>query len=341
MQQWIPFMPEDASTLSGRVDNFYFFLVGLSVFFFTLIAGLEIYFALKYRRQRPDEIPRPVRSAVRLEVVWIVIPFILSMTIFAWGASIYFSMYRMPKDALEIYVVGKQWMWKLQHMEGQREINELHVPVGRKVKLIITTEDVIHSFYVPAFRVKVDAVPGRYTYLWFEATKPGRYHLYCAEYCGTNHSGMIGWVYAMEPADYQAWLGGGAPEESLADSGEKLFQQLACNNCHRAGARDRGPVLDGLFGNPVALDNGQTVLADESYLRESILNSQAKIVAGFQRPSLMPTFQGQISEEQLLQLIAYIKSLSPQAGAGGASPAASPSPPGGSSGTNSQQGNNK
>jgi len=200
---------------------------------------------------------------------------------------------------------------------------------------------VIHSFYIPAFRVKMDVVPGRYTHLWFEAKKPGRYHLFCTEYCGTNHSGMIGWVYAMEPADYQAWLSGGAVEGSLASSGEKLFQQLACNNCHRADMQGRGPVLEGLFGRTVALDNGQTVVADENYIRESIENPQAKIVAGFQRPSLMPTFQGQITEDQMLQLIAYIKSISGPPAAGGQPPAVSPpTPTGTGANRTNQQGNN-
>jgi cytochrome c oxidase subunit 2 len=218
-------------------------------------------------------------------------------------------MYRPPGEALEIYIVAKQWMWKFQHLDGQREINEVHVPVGRKVKITMTTEDVIHSFYVPAFRIKMDVVPGKYSTVWFEPTKAGRYHLFCAEYCGTGHSRMIGWIDVMEASEYQAWLAGGAAEGSLASSGEKLFQQLACNTCHRSDAQGRGPVLEGLFGKPVQLADGSTVIADESYLRESILNSQAKIVAGFQKPSIMPTFQGLISEEQLLQLIAYIKSI--------------------------------
>jgi cytochrome c oxidase subunit 2 len=259
-------------------------------------------------------------------VTWTVIPFIIAMGIFAWGASIYFKQYRGPSEALEIYVVGKQWMWKFQHIEGQREINELHVPAGRKVKLIMTTEDVIHSVYIPAFRVKFDVVPGKYTSTWFEATKPGRYHLFCAEYCGTSHSGMIGWVEVMEAPDYQAWLAGGRQEGSLASAGEKVFQSLACNTCHKSDGTGRGPVLEGLFGRQVTVDGGQAITADANYIRESILNPQAKIVEGFQRPSIMPTFQGLVSEEQLLQLVEYIRSLgaagggaaSPQAGQGGA-----------------------
>jgi cytochrome c oxidase subunit 2 len=212
-----------------------------------------------------------------------------------------------PKETLNIYVVGKQWMWKFQHLDGQREINELHVPVGRDVKLIATSEDVIHDFFVPEFRVKADVLPGRYITLWFHATKPGRYHLFCAEYCGTKHSGMIGSVVVMEPAEYQTWLSGGAAEGSLASGGEKLFAELACITCHRSDTQGRGPVLNGLFGKTVMLEGGGSLTADEGYIRESILNPAAKITAGFQ--PIMPTFQGLVTEEQLLQLVEYVKSL--------------------------------
>lgn len=306
MQVSVPFSPEQASSQAGRVDSLFAFLCVLTILVGGLITLVIIYFAVKYRR-RNDEIPRPIEGSMKLETVWMVIPFIISMGIFVWGASIYYAMYRAPKEALEIYVVAKQWMWKFQHLDGQREINELHVPVGRKVKVTMTTEDVIHSFFVPAFRVKLDVVPGKYSTVWFEATKPGRYHLFCAEYCGTSHSGMIGWVNVMEASEYQAWLAGGAVEGSLASTGEKLFQQLACITCHRSDAQGRGPVLEGLFGKEVQLQDGAKVTVDEAYIRESILNPRAKVVAGFQ--TIMPTFQGQVSEEQLLQLIAYIKSI--------------------------------
>ncbi|HYE66587.1 MAG TPA: cytochrome c oxidase subunit II, partial [Pyrinomonadaceae bacterium] len=194
MQSWIPFMPERASTLAGEVDALYFYLVGVTVFFTVLISALIIFFVLRYRRRTAYEIPRPIAGSLKLETMWTVIPFIIAMSMFVWGTSLYFRQYRPPSEAMEIFVVGKQWMWKMQHTTGQREINELHVPVGRRIKLIMTTEDVIHSFFVPAFRTKADVVPGRFTTLWFEPTKPGRYHLFCAEYCGTNHSGMTGWV---------------------------------------------------------------------------------------------------------------------------------------------------
>ena len=222
-------------------------------------------------------------------------------------------MTRAPKNAMEIFVVGKQWMWKAQHMDGAREINELHVPIGRPVKLIMGSEDVIHSFFIPDFRVKADVVPGRYNTMWFTATKPGTYHLFCTQYCGTKHSNMIGWVTAMSPADYQAWLSGGSAGGTHGGVGRRSCSpDLACNTCHLDNGQGRGPVLKGAYGKQVLLASGQTVVMDDAYLRESILNSQAKIVAGFQ--PIMPTFQGLVTEEQLLQLIAYVKSLSEQPG---------------------------
>jgi cytochrome c oxidase subunit 2 len=230
--------------------------------------------------------------------------------IFFWGARIYFDMSRPPDETLNVYVVGKQWMWKVQHADGQREINELHVPVGRAVKLIMTSEDVIHSFFVPAFRMKADVVPGRFTRLWFQATTPGRYHLFCAEYCGTRHHGMRGEIVVMDPSEYQTWLSGDAPEGSLASTGERLFADLACNTCHRPDSRGRGPVLQGLFGKTVQLQNGAVVTVDETYIRESILHPSAQITAGYQ--PIMPAFQGLVTEEQLLGLIEYVKSLAVQ-----------------------------
>jgi len=310
MQSWIPF-PDSASTFAGKVDALYLYLVGMTGFFTVLIAAVIVIFVIRYRRRQPFEIPRPIAGSIKLESVWTVIPFIIAMSMFVWGASVYFTQYSVPRDALEVYVVGKQWMWKVQHITGQREINEMHVPVGRKIKLVMTTEDVIHSFYIPAFRTKADVVPGRYTYLWFEATKPGRYHLFCAEYCGTNHSGMTGSIVVMEPADYDNWLSGNANQESPVAAGERLFTQtLGCASCHKEdGSGGRGPALMGLLGSTVRLEGGQTVTANEDYIRESIINPRAKLVEGFQ--PIMPTFQGQVSEEQLLQLITYIKSLSP------------------------------
>ncbi len=328
MQSWIPFIPESASTISGRVDALYFYLCGVTIFFTLLISGVLIFFVIRYRRRTPFEIPRPLAGSHRLEMMWSIIPFLIAMSFFVWGTKIYFAQYRMPKDGIEVYVVAKQWMWKFQHSTGQREINELHVPIGRKIKLIMTTEDVIHDLFVPAFRIKADVVPGRYTTEWFEATKPGRYHLFCAEYCGMNHSGMGGWVVVMEPTDFDNWLSGNLNQQSASSAGQQLYQSLGCVSCHGANAEGgRGPALQGLFNSQMPLNNGQVVKADENYIRESILNPQAKIVAGF--GPIMPSFQGQVSEEQLMQLVAYIKSLSAnQAETPNAKPPASAKPAG-------------
>jgi cytochrome c oxidase subunit 2 len=234
------------------------------------------------------------------------------MIMFTWGAKVFFTAFRPPADAVEYYVVGKQWMWKFQHPQGKREINDLHVPIGQPIKLTMTSEDVIHSFFVPAFRVKADVLPGRYTTVWFEATKAGSYAIFCAEYCGTEHSRMGGTIHVMEPGDYEAWLAeGGAADERLL-SGEELFAKYVCNTCHYPDSAARAPILNGVFGTQVALADGARVLVDENYVRESILNPTARVVAGYQ--PLMPTYKGQIGEEDLIQLIAYIKGLEPTAG---------------------------
>jgi cytochrome c oxidase subunit 2 len=302
-----PFFPQAASEQAGQVDALYFFLVAVSAFFTALIAILVVVFAIKFRRRHGDEVGVAIHGSLALELLWTFIPLGITLVMFVWGAQVFFHMTRPPKGAMEIYVVGKQWMWKAQHMDGAREINELHVPLGVPVKLTMGSEDVIHSFFIPDFRVKADVVPGRYNTLWFTATKPGRYHLFCTQYCGTKHSAMIGWVTVMEPSDYQAWLGGGPAGGSMAENGAKLFQDLACSTCHLENGQGRAPSLKGAYGSAVTLANGQTVTIDDAYVRESILNPQAKVVAGFQ--PIMPTFQGLVTEEQLLQLIAYVKSL--------------------------------
>ncbi len=302
----LPLFPDEASTMAGRVDALYFYLLAVSAFFTVLIFVMVLAFAVRYRRSR-HPVPVEIEGSMPLEVAWSVIPLVLAMVMFVWGASVFFALNRPPRGALEIYAVGKQWMWKFEHLDGHREINQLHVPVGRDVRLTMISQDVIHSFYVPAFRVKQDVLPGRYTTIWFQATKPGSYHLFCAEYCGTKHSGMIGQVVVMEPAQYQLWLAGGTGEGSLAAGGQKLFRDLACDTCHRGDTGARGPDLAGLFGKPVILQAGNKVVADDSYIRESIVNPAGKVVFGYQ--PIMPTFQGQISEEGLLQLLAYIKAL--------------------------------
>jgi cytochrome c oxidase subunit II len=304
----LPLFPEQASTLAPKVDHLFFFLCAVSGFFTLLIAVLIIYFAVKYRRRSEAERPPTVEGSLKLEIFWTVVPFLITLVMFVWGARLYVEQSRPPDNALQVYVIGKQWMWKTQHLGGQREINGLTVPVGRPVKLTMTSQDVIHDFSVPAFRVKQDVLPGRYVTLWFQATKTGKFHLFCAEYCGTNHSRMVGWVTVLEPRQFEAWLRGRA-DGSPASEGLKLFKKLQCVACHSNDAQARAPVLEGLYGKTVTLDDGRTVVADDEYLRESILNPSAKVVAGF-RP-IMPTFQGQVTEEQVLQLIAYIRSLGP------------------------------
>jgi cytochrome c oxidase subunit II len=310
-----PLWPAGASTNAGNVDALFIFLLVVTGMVTIAIFIMIVYFAAKYRRRKGVDAEQ-IEGSTALEITWSVMPLAVFLVIFSWGAIIYFHERTPPQGATEVYVVAKQWMWKLQHEGGQREINELHVPVGRDVKLIMTSQDVIHSFYVPAFRIKQDVLPGRYSYAWFHATKAGTYHLFCAEYCGTQHSGMIGQVVVMEPVQYESWLSGGPASGSLAQNGETLFQQLGCTTCHRSDVQGRGPNLVGVFGKPVALEDGRTVIADEDYVRESILNPTAKVVSGFK--PIMPTFQGIVSEEQLNQLVAYVKSLSkPAAGPAG------------------------
>jgi len=324
MYETFPLWPARGSAGAAGVDALYVFLVALSVFTCMAIFAMILVFAVKYRR-RPGVEAEQIEGSRELEVTWSVIPLGIFLFIFVWGAFLYFRERTPPRSATEVYVVAKQWMWKLQHEEGQREINELHVPVGRDVKLIMTSQDVIHSFYVPAFRIKQDVLPGRYTDLWFRATKAGTYHLFCSQYCGTQHSGMIGQVVVMEPAQYEAWLSGGTPggAVSLAASGKTLFSELACITCHRSDTQGRGPDLTGVFGKPVMLEDGRVVTADENYIRESILTPAAKVVKGFK--PIMPVFQGLVSDEQLNALVAYVKSLGqPQPGQSGASAAAAP-----------------
>ncbi|HET7697285.1 MAG TPA: cytochrome c oxidase subunit II [Vicinamibacterales bacterium] len=302
-----PFFPQQASEQAATMDALYFFLVAVTAFFTLLIAVLVTVFAIKFRRRHDTEVGEAIHGSLALELLWTFIPLGICMIMFVWGAQVFFHMTRPPKGAMEIYVVGKQWMWKAQHMDGASEINELHVPVGRPVKLTLGSEDVIHSFFIPDFRAKADVIPGRYNTMWFTASKPGRYHIFCTQYCGTKHSAMIGTVTALEPAAYQAWLGGGAAGGTMAEAGAKLFADLSCNTCHMDTNQGRGPVLKGIYGKQALLASGQSVTVDDAYIRESILNPQAKIVAGFQ--PIMPTFQGLVTEEQILQLIAYLKSL--------------------------------
>jgi cytochrome c oxidase subunit 2 len=307
------FWPEMASNFSMEVDALYIF-IGLVCLVFGLgVFAAVVYFAIKYKRKSDDEIPEQIEGNTPLEIFWSVVPLGIVLVMFFWGSILFFKISTPPAEALNFYVVGKQWMWKTQHPTGKREINELHVPLGQPVKLTITAEDVLHSFYIPAFRTKMDAVPGRYTTSWFVPTKPGEYHIFCAEYCGLDHSLMVGRVVVMEPAQYEQWLKHGsatttvaATDETPESAGARLFQEQRCVTCHQTNGT-LGPMLTGVFGHEVKLQSGDTVVADENYVRESIMNPVAKIVSGYQ--PIMPTYQGQVSEEQITQLLAYIKSL--------------------------------
>jgi cytochrome c oxidase subunit 2 len=312
----VPLYPEQASTTAERVDALFLFQLAITSAMGVLVSCLILYFVVRYRRSSSRKSTPRITGWTSIEVAWSIVPFIIFMVMFVWGAEIFLNVAQPPADAMEIFVVGKRWMWKFQHQTGQREINEIHVPLGRPVKLTLTSEDVIHDLFVPAFRTKIDVLPGRYVHTWFQATKPGRYHLFCSQYCGTNHSGMVGWVTVQEPAEFSDWLNGHA-EGSLALQGRKLFLKLQCVTCHSADARARAPVLEGLFGQTVALQDGRRVVADEAYLRESILNPRAKIVAGWE--PIMPTFDGQLAdpsedltqEEALIRLLAFLKALKP------------------------------
>ena len=300
-------LPDSASTLSGWVDGVFYYTLAITVFFTSLICFLILFFAIRYRRGSRADRSNPVTHNTALEIFWIGVPLGLVMILFFASTYVYYHLYQYPDKAMEVYVVGRQWMWEMQYPEGRREINMLHVPVGRPVRLTMTSVDVIHDVFIPAFRIKQDVVPGKYSTLWFEATKPGTYHLFCAEYCGTEHSYMRGKVVVMEPAEYQAWLQGGTVTESMSSEGAKLFTRYGCTGCHGKNATVRAPMLDGVYGHAVPLSTGQIVTADEAYIRDSIYRPRSQIVAGYE--PVMPTFEGHIDEGDMLKLISYIKSI--------------------------------
>lgn len=302
--------PPAASTIAQGVDNLYFALTLITLFFTVLIFGTIFYFMIRYRRKQEGDIAGGPHDNLPLELTWTIIPTLICAVLFVWASFLYVRNSRPPKASMEIFVIGKQWMWHIEHPEGVREINELHVPVNTPIRVIMTSQDVIHDFYIPAFRVKKDAMPGRYSSLWFEATETGTYHFYCAQYCGTDHSQMIGWVYVMSPTDYAAWLAGGSKTESMADAGEKLFTQYGCATCHLADGTGRAPSLVGLFGKEEKLLSGESKVVDETLIRQAISVPNSIRLPNY--PPIMPSFQGQINEEQLLQLISYIKSLGSQ-----------------------------
>lgn len=301
-----PLWPVSASTMSGQVDALYIFLIAVTGGVTLLVLTVVLVFLFRYRHSKYP-VAEQVPASTPLELTWTLVSLGVFMIFFLWGADIYIAEATPPKDSLQIYVVAKQWMWKTQHENGEREINTLHVPVNRDVRLTMISQDVIHSFWVPEFRVKADVLPGRYTTIWFRANRTGTYNLFCSEFCGTLHSGMVGKVIVLDQAKYQQWLTGGGEMGSFAATGQKLFQQFGCANCHRFDTQGRGPNLVGVYGRPVLLSTGKTIVADDAYVRESILNPGAQVVAGFQ--PIMPSFQGIVTEDQMLSLIAYIKSL--------------------------------
>jgi cytochrome c oxidase subunit 2 len=325
--------PEQASRLAPDIDLLYFALIAMSLFFIVVICSLIVIFAIKYRRREGNEMAQDVHEHHLMEVGWSLIPLVLGLGLFAWGAHLFLGIYTPPTEgAVEIFAVGKQWMWKFQHPDGRREINDLHVPVGKAVKMTMISQDVIHSFYVPAFRIKQDVLPMRYTSTWFEPTRTGTYHLFCAEYCGTEHSRMIGKVIVMEQADYEAWLAspiieGGSPRDASpmnagtgaapvvavssnepGAAGKAVLEAQGCRACHQIGNTTLAPELEGIYGTQVPLASGGSVKADDNYLRESILISTAKIVKGYQH--VMPAFQGIMKEDDVKAVIDYIKSTS-------------------------------
>src|ERR1700733_648102 len=301
------FQPPAASTIADSVDQLYYLLSGITIFFSILIFSIIFYFMLKYRRKAPGEEGTETHTPMSLELTWTIIPSLICVVLFVWSSSLYVRNGRPPVASTEIFVIGKQWMWHLQHPEGPREINELHVPVGVPVKLTMTSQDVIHDFYIPAFRVKKDVMPGRYSSIWFQPTETGTFHLFCAQYCGTDHSEMIGWVYVMSPTDYAAWLAGGTKNESMAQMGGRLFSQLGCAACHSSDNSGRGPSLAGIYGTTEKMIDGSTKTVDEALIRQAIVNPNSIMLPNY--APIMPTFQGQVNEEQVLQIIAYVKSL--------------------------------
>lgn len=310
MDLLLKILPEQATEYARQVDELYLFILALSVFLTALFIFLLVYFTLKYRQRKGDtRKTEPPHEHYTLEIVGGTVLLAVLMVMFFWGAKLYFRVQRPPADAMEVLVSGKQWMWKLQHPSGKKEINTLHLPLGRAVKLTMTSEDVIHSFFIPAFRVKNDALPGRYTQLWFKPDKEGTYHLFCTEYCGTEHSRMVGYVKVIPADEYDRWAAGIAEgTETPVEAGTRLFAELGCVACHRGDAAALGANLENIVGKEVKFLDGSSLIRDDDYLRESILNSQAKIVVGY--APIMPTFQGSVTEEQLGHLIAYIKSLS-------------------------------
>jgi len=298
--------PAEASGIAPYVDALYFFLVAMTIFGTTFVAILLLVFSVRYRREK-NPVATQIEGSTLLEATWTIIPLAIFLVTFVWGALLYFRIYDPPANSMNIYIVGKQWMWKAEHPGGQHEINALHVPTGKPIQLTMISQDVFHSFSIPDFRIKREVIPGRYSTVWFEATQVGTYHLFCTQYCGTQHSGMIGEVTVMTPGDYKRWLEQSNSGQSLAQNGERLFASMGCNSCHNGTAAARGPSLAGVYGSKLTLTDGRQILVDDAYLRNAILNPSEHVTAGF--APIMPTYQGQISEDGLIDLVEFIKNM--------------------------------
>src|SRR5271165_3540227 len=304
--QHFALFPPEASSIAPQMDAFYFFLCLISAVGMIAVIILVFGFSFAYRAEK-NPVATHIEGSTILEATWTIIPLALFMVCFVWGALLYFRIYNPPSNAMNVYIVGKQWMWKAEHPGGQHEINALHVPLGKPVQLTMISQDVFHSYSIPAFRVKREVIPGRYTTVWFTATQVGTYHLFCTQYCGTLHSEMIGEITVMKPEDYQAWTEGSTSGMSLAQNGERLFASLGCNACHSGNAGARGPNLAESYATKVQLTNGSYATVDDAFLRDSILNPTMHTTAGY--APIMPTYQGQVSEEGLIDLVEYIKNL--------------------------------
>jgi cytochrome c oxidase subunit II len=298
--------PREASTIAPWMDELYFFLLAMTVVGIILVGAIVFTFSMRYRKS-VHPVATQIEGSTLLEATWTIIPLAIFLVCFVWGALLYFRIYNPPVNSMNIYIVGKQWMWKAEHPGGQHEINALHVPTGRPIQLTMISQDVFHSFSIPDFRIKREVIPGRYSTMWFEATTPGTYHMFCTQYCGTNHSAMIGEITVLTPADYKKWTEESTSGMSLAQNGERLFASMGCNACHSGNAAARGPNLAGVYGSKLTLTNGSAVLVNDAYLRDAILNPSQHITAGY--APIMPTYQGQISEDGLIDIVEYLKTL--------------------------------
>jgi cytochrome c oxidase subunit 2 len=309
----LPFVLPQASTTAPGYDSVFVVLHIIALFFTVGIFAAVAFFAIRYRRGNKVNRVLPDHEGIALELTWTIIPLIILMVLFVWSTSVYFATIRIPAGAMQVNVVGKQWMWKLQQPNGRWEMNELHVPLNKPVKLTMISEDVIHSFGVPAFRIKMDVIPGKYTSMWFQPTRVGRYRVFCSQYCGTKHAIMGGFITVMEPSDYERWLSTGNVPQSYQAEGEQLFRELGCTGCHGQNSSVRAPALEGLYGSSVAVqipeegNKTRVITADNRYIHDSIILPEKEIKAGYK--PIMPTYRNRVSEEDILKLIDYIRAM--------------------------------